>query len=58
MNMFDLVYPRCENFLDPEDLDDFRHPVCLDSSAWKNEFTIVRSIFLSKNINDDIRFFK
>jgi hypothetical protein len=52
------VYPESENFLNIEDVDEFCRHIDVDSSALKNEFAVIKSMFQSKTINDVIQFLK
>lgn len=58
MKSMSTVYPESENFLNSEDVDAFCRHVNVDSSSLKNEFSVIKSMFKSKKIDDVIQFLK
>ena len=50
------IYPESKNFLSIDDMDEFSYHIDADSSALKNEFTVIKAMLQSKTINDVIDF--
>ncbi len=56
MKSISTVYPESKNFLNIDDVDEFSRHIDVDSRALKNEFIVIKSMLMSKTINDVIQF--
>ncbi|CAF4836899.1 unnamed protein product [Rotaria socialis] len=51
-----LLYPESKVVLNIDDVNAFSRHIDIDSSALKNEFIVIKSMFMSTTINDVIQF--
>ncbi|CAF3808597.1 unnamed protein product, partial [Rotaria sp. Silwood1] len=56
MNSIATVYPESKNFLSINDVDEFSRHIDVDSNALKNEFIVIKTMLMSKTINNVIQF--
>ncbi|CAF1206118.1 unnamed protein product, partial [Didymodactylos carnosus] len=56
MNSIATIYPESKIFLNIDDVDEFSRHIGADSSALKNEFTVIKSMLMPKTIIDVIQF--
>ena len=56
MKSISTAYTESENFLNADRVDEFCRHVNVDSSAFKNDFNVIKSMIKSKTINDIIQF--
>ncbi|CAF1401139.1 unnamed protein product [Rotaria magnacalcarata] len=56
MRSISTVYPESHFVLNIDDVDEFSRHIDADLSALKNEFIVIKSMFMSKFINDVIQF--
>ncbi|CAF4010939.1 unnamed protein product [Rotaria sp. Silwood1] len=56
MKSIATVYPESKNFLSINDVDEFSRHIDVDSNALKNEFIVIKTMLMSKTINNVIQF--
>ncbi|CAM2727046.1 unnamed protein product [Rotaria socialis] len=56
MKSISTVYPESKVVLNIDDVNAFSRHIDIDSSALKNEFIVIKSMFMSTTINDVIQF--